>query len=311
MNDTGYHSDTQYEEREIPFSHSGMRLDQSLSRIFSSLSRTQWQHLIEKKCVYLNDTLPKKRDRVAGGEKVRIRFPQQESYHLTPEPMSFHILYEDEQLFIINKPPNLVVHPAPGNRTGTFVHGFLAHCQTMQGLDPIRPGIVHRLDKETSGVLIAAKTLQALDNLSQQFQKRSVIKEYLAIVSGTFPKYKQIQHPIGRDPKNRKKMTVLPTGRSAYTECFSIKHISQYSLLKILLHTGRTHQIRVHLRYEGFPVTGDTLYGYKHRDLHVTRQLLHCHKITFFHPLHKEPLAIEAPLPHDMEHFLKIIGRNS
>lgn len=292
----------------IEEAQSGFRLDQVLTKIFPTMSRTSIQALIDDKHIDVNGQVQKKRYLVSVGDCITVFIPQVEPLSIQPEPMVFSVLYEDDSLFVIDKPPGLVVHPAPGNRTKTFVHGLLAHCQHVAQLDPVRPGIVHRLDKETSGVLAAAKTKEALFSLSRQFQERGVSKEYFAIVQGELSNSLEIQEPIGRDPFFRKKMGIVSSGKSAYTKIFPLAHREGFTLVKAVPLTGRTHQIRVHLSHLGFPIVGDSLYGWKKNKLKVDRHMLHCHRLRFLHPTTALFLDIAAALPPDMCQLISFVG---
>jgi 23S rRNA pseudouridine1911/1915/1917 synthase len=282
----------------------GIRLDQLLAELLPDSSRTAIQQLIEDTQVTVNGRCEKKRYITEKEDHIVVHIPPPVQHLLTPEPMSFRILFEDASFFIIDKPAGLVVHPGPGNYSGTFVHGLIAHCQQIAGLDPIRPGIVHRLDKETSGVLVAAKTALALTDLSRQFQERTVTKEYFALVHGDLQTSHDIKEPIGRDPKFRQKMGIVPTGKFAHTTIYPLAHRNGITLVQAIPHTGRTHQIRVHLSSIGFPVIGDLLYGGKKNSIKVERHMLHCHRLKFQHPTTELPLDVRAGLPIDMQQLI-------
>ena len=223
--------------------------------------------------------------------------------------MDFSVLFEDEDLFAINKPPNLVVHPAPGNMSGTFVHGFLSHVLDAGFDDPVRPGVIHRLDKDTSGVLLAAKNKEALYAVAKQFHDRKVGKEYFAIVLGEFSGYRIIDGPIARDPRNRMLMTILETGKEAKTEVYGVRSRNGFSLVRAVPHTGRTHQVRVHLSSIGLRILGDSSYGNKNENKKWgVRQMLHCASLTFSHPRSHETIRLEAPFFEDMESTLVQLG---
>jgi 23S rRNA pseudouridine1911/1915/1917 synthase len=269
------------------------------------ISRTFAQEALEKGEVVVNGSVVKKSYRVVASDQI-IYAPQKKDLptFLVPEEMSFDILYEDEELFVINKPPGMVVHPAPGNYRGTFVHGFLARCNLQDFDDQCRPGVVHRLDKETSGVLIAAKTKRSLYAVSLQFQQRTTYKEYYALVRGILTGPTLHRGAIGRDPKNRKKMAVVLEGRASLTNFYPIETSAQYTLVRAVPKTGRTHQIRVHAASLGLPIVGDSLYGGKDSLLKPLRQMLHCHCICIQHPVKSETLVLNAPLPLDMLNIL-------
>jgi 23S rRNA pseudouridine1911/1915/1917 synthase len=285
----------------------GMRLDQVISELFPDISRSQAQGLIGEKAVLLNGRQEKKRTVVHEGDTIQVEIPQERPTTLIPQDMEFSVLYEDDVLFVINKPPGMVVHPACGHWEGTFAHGFLAHCRSIESLDPLRPGIIHRLDKETSGVLIGAKTSESVRNLSQQFQKRLVQKWYQAILVGEMKREIDVDKAIGRDIKERKKMACLPSGRSAHSIFTPLRVQNGLTYAKIFIETGRTHQIRVHAAECGFPVLGDPVYGRKemNKKLNVHRQMLHCSEIEIMHPLTACKMHFQAPLPIDMKSLLE------
>lgn len=290
----------------VPEERAGIRLDRVLVDLFPGLTRTYAASLIDGKEVLVNGVLQKKRYLVDSGDCITLSLPLPVSSLIIPEKMDFSVLYEDEDFFVINKPPHLVVHPAPGNSSGTFVNGFLSHLGSTVFDDPIRPGIVHRLDKDTSGVLLAAKNREALYAVSRQFHDRQVEKEYFAVVFGECAGYEDINEPIGRDSKNRKKMAIVENGRVSRTEVWGLKSSSGYSFVKAHPLTGRTHQIRVHLRFLGLSILGDDLYGQKEiNGKWGVRQMLHCGSLKFLHPKKKTMMHIKAPFFQDMTDVLK------
>lgn len=286
------------EDRVVPEGCAGMRLDRALSALFGG-SRASLQRVLAGGRVRVNGIVQKKSYGVEKGDLLSVQFPQPEPLRVVPEAMEFRILYEDPFLFVINKPPGMVVHPAPGNKSGTFVNGFVAYCSELACIDPVRPGLIHRLDKDTSGVLMAAKDPRTLEAMSRLFQDRLVEKEYLAIVHGRFEGRRLVTSPIGRDPKNRQRMAVVEGGKDSETEFFSLEAKDSVSLVRAVPYTGRTHQIRVHLRSLGHPVIGDLLYGPASQSA-APRQMLHCASIAFEHPISKKPCVICAPPPEDM-----------
>lgn len=281
----------------------GERLDKILARRYSDVrSRTYFQDLIEDHCVLLNGEPVKKRVQPKVGDEVEIAFRIAPELDLKAEAIPLEILYEDACLLAVNKPAGMVVHPAVGNWSGTFVNALLHHCQQLEVQDNVRPGIVHRLDKETSGVLLAAKTTSAQQRLIALFASRSVYKEYLAVCVGN-PGTCEIDAPIGRHPVHRKLMTVLQEGgRPALSRCQTLAFDGQLSLVSIVLVTGRTHQIRVHMKHRGTPVLGDPLYGSSaaNQKYGKERQMLHAWRVRFAHPMTVETIELEAPLPPDM-----------
>lgn len=287
---------------------SGMRLDKILANRFSNIkSRTYFQMLIEKGRVLLNGVPVKKRVQPEVDDEVHIHFILTPEIGLLPEPIPLDILYEDQDILVVNKPAGMVVHPATGNWSGTFVNALLHHCQQLSQDSSLRPGIVHRLDKDTSGILIAAKTERAQQRLVEMFARREMHKEYLAVCLGN-PGDNELTGAIGRHPVNRKMMTVLETGgKPALSTCKTLKCDGKLSQVNIILATGRTHQIRVHLKHHGTPVLGDPVYGNAQVNAKygVKRQLLHAQLLRFKHPITNSPLEFKAPIPLDMVAFFQ------
>jgi len=283
------------------------RIDRVLSGYFSEYSRTYFQRLIKRKLVTCNGRVVKKGDIPRVGDKIDLLFLRTQDIELKPQNIPLDILFEDEYLICINKPAGMVVHPAPGHTENTCVNALLNHCPLPSSRD-LRPGIVHRLDRDTSGVLIVAKTLEAQHKLAKDFSMRLIRKEYLAVTSG-HPKSSIVAAPIGRHPVKRKEMTILSGGRDAQTQVELLISRGEFSLVKMVPTTGRTHQIRVHLKYLNTPVLGDSTYGPKRLNcrLKIERQLLHAHRIIFSHPIlgRDKWCNIVAPLPGD---FRKWIG---
>lgn len=276
------------------------RIDRCLKDFFPNYSRTYFQQLIELGLIQLNGELVKKRSLVNKGDEITIIWMPKPHLTLEPEAIPLDILFEDSYLIAINKPPGLVVHPAPGNYTGTFVHALLYHCKELKQ-DGVRPGIVHRLDKETSGVLIAAKNEQMQAKLSDLFAKREVIKEYRAICLGT-PGEKILDLPIGRHPIKRTEMCIdQEKGRSAKTVVHTLNSNEKLSYVQLYPKTGRTHQLRVHLKALGCPILGDKVYGNKSANTHfkAERHLLHAYRLNFIHPETQQKMELKAPIPQD------------
>jgi len=285
----------------------GSRIDKLLAERFPHYSRTYFQNLIEMGSVLLNGEPVKKRIIPEEGDEIEICFLAAPDTSLIPQSIPLEILYEDDHLLAINKPPGMVTHPAPGHWTGTFVNALLGHCKEIApGSDPLRPGIVHRLDKDTSGVLLAAKTLAAHQKLIELFTTRQMEKLYLAVCSGR-PQNGIISAPIARHPVNRKEMAVLPDGREAVTEVKVAAFDEKTSLVLLKPRTGRTHQIRVHLKHIGCPVLGDPVYGKKNSydSKGPNRQLLHAYRLEFVHPLTGAPMRLIAPIPEDMKIWMR------
>ena len=302
------------------------RLDVFLASQITDLTRNRAQELIRAGMVQVNDCSDLKASyRLKTGDRISISLPPARSSELEPEPMDLHIIHEDRTLLILNKPPGLVVHPAPGHATGTLVHGLLQYCQDLSGIGGVlRPGIVHRLDKDTSGLIVVAKHDRAHLFLSKQFASGQVFKKYTALAHG-IPKSRtgKIDLPIGRHPKKRKEMSIrLDNGRPALTYWERIESFGNYfSLILVMPKTGRTHQIRVHLAHLGHPIVGDPVYGYKKNWWkqqietrqgalpEIRRQMLHAGTLGFTHPDTGDYCEFCAPLPADMEEVLAVLRR--
>ncbi len=284
-----------------------LRLDKLLSIRFPHLSRSYFQYLFENKSILLNGHPPKKKDMVKIGDEVQISFLYHKEISLEGEDIPLKILYEDDHIIAVNKPPSMVVHPGPGHYSGTFVNALIYHCKNLANWnDTIRPGIVHRLDKDTSGVILAAKTIEAHQNLITAFSNREISKFYEGISFGN-PGERKVCAPIGRHPKKRIEMCVIETGKEAITEFRPIQTSAKLTHFEAKLITGRTHQIRVHLKHINTPLLGDALYGSNTNSYGANRQMLHAKKVEFSHPITKENLVIMAPIPKDMENILKNI----
>jgi 23S rRNA pseudouridine1911/1915/1917 synthase len=283
--------------------HAGKRLDRFLAETLPSFSRSRLQALIRDGCVTVNGKKARPRNIVRAGDVVDLTEPKVASIAAEAEPMHLEILFEDDDIVVINKPAGLVVHPGAGHQQHTLVNALLAHCKNLSGIGgKERPGIVHRLDKETSGVLVIAKNDAAHRDLSKQFADRTTGKTYLALVAGTPRKSLGIiDAPIARHPVHRQRMSVARrAGRSAKTEYRVIRSSGDRSLVECVIHTGRTHQIRVHLHHLGHPVLGDKVYGGK-RAGNFSHQMLHAWKLSFRHPGTGELVNFTAPIPNDFE----------
>ncbi|MDR3624733.1 MAG: RluA family pseudouridine synthase [Chlamydiales bacterium] len=281
----------------------GMRVDKFLALRYPEQSRTYFQYLIEEKLVLINGEPIKKREKLKLDDEIEVEFALTPELSLEPENIPLDIVYEDEYIIVINKPVGLVVHPAPGNWSHTFVNALLYHCKHLKDVgEPLRPGIVHRLDKETSGLLVAAKTKEAHQKLVALFASRSIYKEYLAICIG-IPEECVITTHIARHPIHRKKMCNAQTGgKLAITRCYPIAKLNCFSLVQCILESGRTHQIRLHMQAKHAPILGDSLYGNEglNKKHSTTRQLLHAYRLGLKHPITEKPLLFEAPIPKDM-----------
>lgn len=277
----------------------GQRVDRYLADHIPSLSRSQAHHLIDQSGVTVDGTTVKAGYRLRGGEIILVSLPYETASEPTPEDLPLRIRYEDEVLLIVDKPAGMVVHPAPGHTGGTLVNALLAHRPELDTLD--RAGIVHRLDRYTSGLLLVAKSAGIREVLQRQFQERTVTKVYLALVSGRItPSEGRIEAPLGRDPSHRQRMAVVADGRSATTTYRVRERFDIHSLLEVRPETGRTHQIRVHLAAIGHPVVGDRQYGRRFDSLGLHRYFLHAWRLGFTHPVLGEWLEVEAGLPPDL-----------
>jgi 23S rRNA pseudouridine1911/1915/1917 synthase len=294
----------------VPHNDAKMRLDQFLAKRLPQYSRSRIQQLIRGSFVRLNGAITRPREIVRAGDKIDLMEPPPEKIETRPEPIPLDILFEDEDLLVINKQPGLAVHPGAGQREGTLVNALVNHCTTLSGIGgKERPGIVHRLDKETSGCLVAAKNDLAHRELSRQFAARTVEKIYLALVAGKLRKAAgTIEQNIGRHPVHRQRMRVTSLrGRTARTEYRVIRASHGASLIECRLHTGRTHQVRVHLHHLGHPILGDKLYGPRFAK-NFSRQMLHAWKLGFHHPRTNEWKEFEAPLPEDFKEAIEQTG---
>ena len=281
------------------------RVDQYLAQVDLGLTRSRLRQLISEGQVLVNGGSVKPAHRVRPGDQVLVSVPQPRPSSVVAQDIPITVVYQDADLVVIDKPPGLSVHPGPGHPDRTLVNGLLALCPDIQGIGgEIRPGIVHRLDKDTSGLMIAAKTQDAHHRLSQQIKDRAVKKGYLALVEGMpTPESGEIDVPIGRDPRRRTRMAVTVGGRESRTGYSLLERAGAYSLLELQLHTGRTHQARVHLAWLGHPLLGDAVYG--KRSPLLPRHFLHAHRLAFAHPSTREALEFHSPLPPDLEAALE------
>ena len=285
----------------------GARLDKYVTEHCAGLSRTQTQKLIGDGCVTVNDHPAKSGLKLNLGDRLTVSLPPPASTTLTPEDIPVNILYEDDDLIVVDKPSGLTVHPAPGHPNGTLVNALLSHLPSLPDTgDWQRPGIVHRLDRDTSGVMLVAKNSAAHTNLAAQFKARTVVKTYLVLVKGRLaPADGAIEAPIGRDSSHRERMAVVAEsrGREARTDYHVIKYIGNYTLLEVKPETGRTHQIRVHLEAIGYPVVGDRVYGVKSPHLH--RQFVHATRLGLTLPSTGKFVEFSAPLASDLDEALE------
>ncbi|HAZ45346.1 MAG TPA: RluA family pseudouridine synthase [Cyanobacteria bacterium UBA11369] len=312
------HSEIQLElneTSEILTATKSDRLDRWLSNQLSDLSRSRIQKLIEQGNVQINgETCTDKNAKVKPGDRIHLTIPEAQPTNIQPEDIPLDILYEDDRILILNKPAGLVVHPAAGHTDGTLVNALLAHCPLAEIGGEQRPGIVHRLDKDTTGAIAIAKTDQAYQHLQAQLKAKTARREYLGVVYGV-PKTESgsVNQPIGRHPVDRKKMAVVPEekgGRPAITHWQIKERLGNYTLIHFQLETGRTHQIRVHSAYMGHPIVGDPLYS-SGRDIGVNLpgQALHAWKLTLQHPVSGEWISVTAPLPKAFNTLLEVLRR--
>lgn len=306
-------------ELTIPYDCAGLRLDQALAKLLPHHSRSRLQAWILSKQVTLENGEATAKHRVRGGEKVHvdpIPLPAETAY--LPEAISLDIVHEDESLIVVNKPAGLVVHPGSGNWRGTMLNALLHHAPCLSGMP--RAGIVHRLDKETSGVLVVAKTPEAQTNLIRQLQEHSMKRIYMALVIGHVKQDGSVDAPIGRHPVHRTKMAVTSRGKEARTYFEVIEKLECCTLVRCRLETGRTHQIRVHMHSLGHPLVGDPVYGGKPKDVEsdaarlissFPRQALHAKKLELIHPQTGRKAAWEVPLPADMSRLLQSLRQLS
>jgi 23S rRNA pseudouridine1911/1915/1917 synthase len=284
------------------------RLDSYVCRRHPQLSRSQVQRLIAAGNITVNGRTAKPGLRLAVGDEIEVTIPPTPPQELKPEAIPLKIIYEDDDLLVVDKPAGITVHPAPGHPGHTLVNAILAHFPHLADIgDSLRPGVVHRLDKDTSGVMLVAKNAKAQANLSKQFKSHSVTKAYLALVKGKLePEEGVIEADIGRDPRHRQRMAVVAQGREARTDYRVVEYLGNYTLLEVMPETGRTHQIRVHLAAIGFPVVGDKVYGVKSE--YLTRQFLHASLLGFKLPASGEYVEFESELPEDLKQALEAIS---
>lgn len=294
--------------KKVTLIHDGFRLDNFVSSVDERISRTLAQTLIKNGEILLDGKIAKVSTKVHEGQEVTIPSELKEEVNesLIPEDIPIDILYEDEDILVVNKPKDMVVHPAVGNRTGTLVNAILGKTELSDYNGEFRPGIVHRLDKNTTGVLVVAKNNLAHQNIAEQIQNRTTKKIYIALVRGLIKEDSGvIDLPIGRHPTDRKKMAVVKDGRNALTNFKVLKRYEGYTLVEIELKTGRTHQIRVHMSHIGHPVVGDDVYSNGKNPFGVTSQMLHAYILGFNHPKTGEWMEFVAPLPKEFDEVLK------
>ena len=287
----------------------GTRLDKFVQDKTEGYSRTRIQQLIEEGNILVNNEVSKSNYKVRLGDEITFEQPEDVEYEIVPVDMHLDIVYEDSDVIVINKPKGVVVHPSSTTKEATLVHGLMYHCKDLSGINGVlRPGIVHRIDKDTTGLLVAAKNDTAHQFLSEQLVDKTMSRKYLALVHGVLEHdHGTIEAPIGRDEKDRQKMTVTDkNSKSAVTEFYVRKRFKEFTLVECHLKTGRTHQIRVHMQYIGHPVVGDAKYSFR-KPLTDNGQLLHAYEITFIHPSNKQRMTLEAPLPEEFQNILRTL----
>ncbi len=292
----------------------GERLDKWLTHVLPDRSRTEIQRWIREGRVQVNRQTTKPGYRLEPNDVVTVEIPEVRPYEkIEAEPIPLSIMYEDEDIIVVDKPAGMVVHPAPGHHGGTLVNALLYHVKDLQGIGgEERPGIIHRLDKDTSGLIVVAKNDIAFRNLQRQFKERRVRKVYVALVEGHLqPRVGRIEAPIGRDKRNRKRMAVVPSGKEAVTEYHVIRYYPSHTLVEAHPITGRTHQIRVHFAFIGHPLAGDTLYGHRKQLLRpeLKRHFLHARTIGFYHPRTEEWMEFRAEMPQDLQKVLARLAK--
>jgi 23S rRNA pseudouridine1911/1915/1917 synthase len=287
-----------------------IRLDKYLTEVLPQFSRSYLQKLIEQGYVLVNEQMTKASQRLNEADRITIELPPLPGRPLA-EPIPLAIIYEDADILVIDKPAGLTVHPAPGHPSHTLVNAILAHCPglTMSN-ELMRPGIVHRLDKNTSGLIVIAKNDFAREYLAAQFKSRTVTKGYLALVKGRLsPEQGIIEAPIGRDPQRKQRMAIVEAGKEATTQYQVRKYLDTYTLVEVTPLTGRTHQIRIHLSAIGYPVVGDPIYGIK--SSYLNRQFIHAYRLGFRLPSTKQYQEFTSPLPMDLEQALEHLAQNA
>ena len=293
---------------KITKENSNKRIDKYLVEILEGKTRSFIQGLIEQEGIKVNSKIIKSNYKTKENDIIEITLPEPIKLEVEPENLDLNIVYEDEDLVVVNKEKGIVVHPAPGNYKGTLVNGLLYHCKNLSGINGvIRPGIVHRIDKNTTGILVVAKNDETHNSLSDQFKEHSIKREYYAIVEGKFStKGGTIDKPLGRNKKDRLKMDIVEDGKRAVTHYEVLEQYDKgVSLIKCQLETGRTHQIRVHMASIGHPLVGDDIYGFKKQKFKLEGQALHAKTLGFIHPKTKEYIEFTSELPQYFEDLLK------
>jgi len=297
---------------EIIIETEGQRLDKAIRESCKDISRTRLQKLIEDGKIQVNGKIEKNSYTVKVNDRIIIEEEQAQEVDIKPQEIPLDVIYEDQDIIVINKQKGLVVHPGNGNPDNTLVNGIMSKCKgSLSGIGgKIRPGIVHRLDKDTSGLIIVAKNDIAHIELSEQMKKHEIKKTYIALVRGVIEENEAtIKMPIARSTKNRIKMAVSKNGKEAITHFKVLKRYEKYTLLELNIETGRTHQIRVHMTEIGHPVVGDMIYSNGKNEFNIEGQMLHAKKLEFLHPINKNQIKLEAPLPQYFENILHVLDK--
>ena len=283
------------------------RLDKVLSEALEDFSRNYLQILIDEKLITVNGKVAKASFKCKCGDVVEIELKETEEIEAVPQNLNLDVVYEDSDVIVVNKPKGMVVHPGPGNPDGTLVNGLLHHCTDLSGINGVlRPGIVHRIDKDTTGLIVACKNDKAHESLADQLMLKTASRKYLALVHGVMPhEFGTIDAPIGRDEKDRQKMAVTAkNSKNAVTHFKVVERFQDATLMECSLETGRTHQIRVHMQYIGYPIVGDPKYSLRKTRNDTQGQMLHAFELTFVHPSTKKAMTFHAPLPEYFEQIL-------
>jgi len=298
---------------EVNTQESGARLDLFLAGRFAQFTRSRIKNMIDEGFACVNGKAARAGQKLSAGDAVELDVPELREASAQPEDIPMDIVYEDGSLLVLNKPRGLVVHPAAGNGSHTLVNALLHHCADLSGIaGELKPGIVHRIDKDTTGLLVVAKSDEAHLSLSRQIGEKSAKRIYLALVEGNISEdHGRVDAPLGRSLMDRKKIAVVKDGRQAATEYFVLERFGDCTLVECHLETGRTHQIRVHMKHIGHPVVGDPVYGVRKQRFNLEGQLLHAAKLEFTHPVTGERMRFEAPLPEDFQRILDSLRRRN
>ncbi|KAB8138672.1 RluA family pseudouridine synthase [Gracilibacillus oryzae] len=290
----------------------GIRIDKLLVDVTEEYSRSQIKTWFDKQLINVNGQRVKQNYKCQPDDLIEWEIPEVEPLEVEAKNIPINIVYEDQDILVVNKESGMVVHPSAGHQDDTLVNALLYHCDDLSGINGVaRPGIVHRIDKDTSGLLVVAKNDKAHEQLAEQMKEKHIKREYKALVHGDIPhEYGTIDAPIGRSEKNRQLMDVVENGKQAITHFEVLERLhSKYTLIKCILDTGRTHQIRVHMKYIGFPIVGDPKYGQR-KSIDVDGQALHAYRLTFNHPITNEEMSFEAGLPTKFEEVLENIRKS-